>query len=251
MATNEKILSKKKNMAREKVFRFKQFSVRNNMSAMKVGTDGVLLGAWCEVADAKRVLDVGTGTGLVALMAAQRCDAVIDAVEIDADATGEARVNFEESPWRERLKVEQCDFVEYSKRCEERYDVIVSNPPYFINSLECEDDKRQKARHTSALSYDALIEGAIELLKEGGHICLITPSDVENVIDTIVEANGCGVAKKTFVSPLVGGAPKRILWKIVKHKTAECVIDRIEIEKSRHEYTDDYISLTREFYLKM
>ena len=178
-------------MAREKVFRFKQFSVRNDKSAMKVGTDGVLLGAWADVKAANSVLDIGTGTGLVALMMAQRCNANIDAIEIDADAFAEATLNFNESPWAERMKVIHDDFITFSKDCDLRYDVIVSNPPYFIDSLVCQEEKRKNARHTSSLSYENLIECAVKLLNDNGFICLITPSDVENHLDNIIMMNNC------------------------------------------------------------
>lgn len=237
-------------MAREKVFRFKQFSVRNDKSAMKVGTDGVLLGAWADVKAANSVLDIGTGTGLVALMMAQRCNANIDAIEIDADAFAEATLNFNESPWAERMKVIHDDFITFSKDCDLRYDVIVSNPPYFIDSLVCQEEKRKNARHTSSLSYENLIECAVKLLNDNGFIFLITPSDVENHLDNIIMMNNCYVANKTYIRPLLGGEVKRLLWKISKQECA-CVVEYMEIEKSRHEYTDEYIALTREYYLKM
>lgn len=237
-------------MAREKVFRFKQFSVRNDKSAMKVGTDGVLLGAWADVKAANSVLDIGTGTGLVALMMAQRCNANIDAIEIDADAFAEATLNFNESPWAERMKVIHDDFITFSKDCDLRYDVIVSNPPYFIDSLVCQEEKRKNARHTSSLSYENLIECAVKLLNDNGFICLITPSDVENHLDNIIMMNNCYVANKTYIRPFLGGEVKRLLWKISKQECA-CVVEYMEIEKSRHEYTDEYIALTREYYLKM
>lgn len=237
-------------MAREKVFRFKQFSVRNDKSAMKVGTDGVLLGAWADVTSAKRVLDIGTGTGLIALMIAQRCNAKITAVEIDNDAACEASQNFLESPWAERLSVEKADFEIYANECTEKYDVIVSNPPYFVNSLECPDDKRTKARHTDSLSYNTLIEGASKLLTESGSIFLITPSDVEEIIDKCVKAYGMYVVEKVYVCPVVNGLPKRILWKISKNNSVLKESD-FAIEIDRHKYTQEYISLTREYYLNM
>lgn len=235
---------------REKVFRFKQFSVRNDLSAMKVGTDGVLLGAWADVAHASSVLDVGTGTGLVALMVAQRCDAEITGVEIEAEAVLEAGQNFAESSWKNRLKIVHADFIEYSRECKERFDVIVSNPPYFVNSLECPDEKRTQARHTDSLSYDKLIECSARLLTENGKIFLITPSDVENLLEKIVEDCGLHVNVKTYICPTVGSAPKRILWKL-SHENKECDKSSITIEKSRHVYTDEYIALTREYYLNM
>src|SRR5664280_2075596 len=123
-------------MGRNKWFEFKQFRVEQSKAAMKVGTDGVILGAWTSVDNASRILDVGTGTGLIALMLAQRSNAAIDAVEIDDDAYCEAKFNFEQSPWKERLKIFHSDFNAFSKEYGHQYDLIVSNPPFFIDSLK-------------------------------------------------------------------------------------------------------------------
>ena len=237
-------------MAREKVFRFKQFSVRHEKSAMKVGTDGVLLGAWTNAECAGTVLDIGAGTGLIALMLAQRSKAKITAIEIDDDAAEEANENFTLSPWGDRLSVVKSDFVDFAESCEKKFDVIVSNPPYFVDSLECPDEKRGKARHTSSLSFENLIYGAVKLLAESGHIYLVTPIEVEAKLDSIIADNECSVTHKVYVCSVVGGEPKRVLWEIAKGVN-ECECSRLEIEKERHIYTDDYISLTREYYLKM
>lgn len=260
---------------REKVFRFKQFAVRNHRSAMKVGTDGVLLGAWCDVNGARRVLDVGTGTGLIALMVAQRnADAAIDAVEIDAEACTEARENFEASPWSERLRVIHGDFLEiaaeaacgYSREGSDcgsigvgEYDLIVSNPPYFTEDTTSDDRRRATARHTSvALTYSALIKGACRLLAEGGRISLISP--VERETEIISAASECSmrVTRKLTVFPKPGVAAKRIMWELRFHR-ADSVDDCAEPEESEltietlvhNDYTPDYIALTRDFYLKM
>ena len=238
------------NKNREKVFRFKQFSVLNDKSAMKVGTDGVLLGAWTDVTGAKKVLDIGTGTGLIALMIAQRSNAEITGVEIDHDAACEAEHNFAVSSWQNRLNVVEKNFIEYVETCKEKYDIIVSNPPYFVNSLECSDEKRLQARHTGTLSYEQLIKGAASLLAENGSICLITPIEVEDLLNSIVEGARLYICKKVYVSSVVGGAAKRILWQISRRKES-CAVDSFSIEISRHVYTDEYIALTKEYYLKM
>lgn len=237
-------------MAREKIFRFKQFSVLNDKSAMKVGTDGVLLGAWSDVAGSKKILDIGTGTGLIALMVAQRSNAEITAVEIDHEAASEAEYNFSSSAWNDRLKVIETDFNKFVCDCEERFDTIVSNPPYFVNSLECPDEKRMQARHTSMLTYTQLIKGAAGLLTEKGNIFLITPIEVEDVLNTIIRDTSLYVNKKVYVSSVQGGEVKRILWQIsgIDDKYVE---DSFAIEKSRHVYTEEYIALTRDYYLKM
>lgn len=237
-------------MAREKIFRFKQFSVRNDKSAMKVGTDGVLLGAWADVSSAKKVLDIGTGTGLIALMIAQRSKADVVAVEIDGDAVNEARQNFKESPWSNRLIVKELDFANYAEICNEKYDVIVSNPPYFVNSLECVDDKRTRARHTNSLTYETLLFGSSKLLDSEGCMFLITPSDVEVVLERIILDSGLFVNEKVNVCPTINSAPKRILWKLSKDNL-KYTESMLFIEIDRHVYTQEYIALTKDYYLNM
>lgn len=237
-------------MAREKVFRFKQFSVRNDKSAMKVGTDGVLLGAWVDVTNSKQILDIGTGTGLIALMLAQRCDANIDAIEIDDDAVSEATLNFNNSPWEERLAIIHSDFVDFAEKTDKKYDIIVSNPPYFVNSLECPNEKRCMARHTNSLSYNELINGASKLLSDFGTLFLITPSDVEILVKEIIGNVNLFVNEIVYVFPTVGSMAKRLMWKITKINR-ECVSKKLIIEKERHVYTDDYIDLTHDYYINM
>lgn len=158
-------------------FQFKQFTVWHDKCAMKVGTDGVLLGAWTSVESAHRILDIGTGTGLVALMLAQRSlpDANIVALEIDEAAVGQARKILFVRP-KERVEVVQADFRKY--RSSDKFDVIVSNPPYFVDSLECPDRQRAAARHNDSLTYEDLLEGVSGLLTENGFFTVVIPADV-------------------------------------------------------------------------
>lgn len=218
---------------------------------MKVGTDGVLLGAWCDVAGKKNVLDVGTGTGLIALMVAQRSQpATIDAIEIDEAAYYEACYNIENSPWSERISVVHIDFSDWCDK-EKKYDLIVSNPPYFTNGILPTDGKRKIARHCETLTFDKLITHSITLLSENGIICLITPADAENEITSIVVRNGLNIEKKTVVYPKTGSVPKRILWQIGRSQ-CYCIVDELFIEhETHHEYTSQYVELTKDFYLNM
>ncbi len=236
-------------MAREKIFRFKQFSVVNDKTAMKVGTDGVLLGAWCDVNDATRVLDVGTGCGVIAMMIAQRQPlARVYAIDIDGPSVDEASFNFSQSPWRNRLEAVVADFNCFGSL--EKFDLIVSNPPFFTNGILPPDDQRNQARHTTTLNFSQLIGNASRMLTPAGILALITPADVEDEIRRLAVENGLWVRRFTSVIPVEGAAPKRILWEL-SHSEAPCQSGTLVIADSNHNYTHDYIALTRDFYLKM
>ena len=236
-------------MGREKVFRFKQFAVINDRTAMKVGTDGVLLGAWCPVEGMRRVLDVGTGCGVIALMVAQRNqDAVISAIDIDAAAIEEATLNFANSPWGERLTAALTDFNAMTDG--ECYDLIVSNPPYFNNGVLPTGDARTIARHTRSLTYRQLIEGAARLLSEDGALALTTPTDAESEIVEAATFASLPVRRVTRVVAIEGAPPKRLLWQLSRRNIAYHE-DSLTIAHSDGSFTDEYIALTSAFYLKM
>jgi len=236
-------------MGREKIFRFKQFSVVNDRTAMKVGTDGVLLGAWCPLEGTRRVLDVGTGCGVIALMVAQRNpSAKIDAIDIDHDAIEEAKLNFENSPWSERLTAIDGDFNGID--VETHYDLIVSNPPYFTNGILPTGDARTTARHTGSLSYRQLIEGASRLLTSEGSLALITPTDAEQEIIESATFASLPVRQVTRVIPVDGAIAKRTLW-LFSHRNLPYHEDTLTIAHSDGAFTSEYIALTGAFYLKM
>ena len=220
---------------------------------MKVGTDGVLLGAWCNIGNCHRVLDIGAGTGLMSLMIAQRApNATIDAVEIDHEAYDEAKVNFAESPWHDRLNVICEDFNEYATQCQIKYDLIVSNPPFFMDGVLPPDSSRKNARHCNTLSFEGLLAGAADLLVSDGRLCMISPFDCKNMIEQI--SRGCKLFKKnmTIVYPKPNSAPKRILWEFTKSNYEVTEQEKLTIEVGeRHCYSDEYVALTKEFYLKM
>ena len=236
-------------MGREKVFRFKRFAVLNDRTAMKVGTDGVLLGAWCPVEEARHVLDVGTGCGVIALMVAQRNpDAIIHGIDIDRAAIAEATLNFERSPWNERLTAREADFNETGS--DVRYDLIVSNPPYFTNGVLPTGDARTKARHTSSLSYRQLIEGAARMLNDNGMLALITPTDAEGEIIEVSTFTSLPVKRLTRVIAVEGATPKRTLWLLTRRDTSYQE-DTLTIAHRNGSFTDEYTALTRDFYLNM
>lgn len=230
-------------------FQFKQFTVWHDKCAMKVGTDGVLLGAWANICNVNSVLDIGTGTGLVALMIAQRCTADVVALEIDENAAAQAVENKDKSPWKERISVQHTDFKTYT--CDKKFDLIVSNPPYFSNSLLSPDLKRSTARHTNELSYHELIKGASELLSVNGEFSMIIPFDSLDNLKKIAEEFSLYTIKQTNIIPKPDSAPKRVLITLSFNETIRTKTDELVIELSRHKYSEDYISLTKEYYLNM
>lgn len=229
-------------------FQFKQFTVWHNQSAMKVGTDGVLLGAWTCVSSSKQILDIGTGTGLVALMLAQRCNAQITALEIDKSAARQAVSNVNLSPWKDRISVINQDFILYNPN--KRFDTIVSNPPYFVDSLQCPNQQRNQARHTADLTYDTLLEGVSRLLSCDGTFTIIMPYDVNDLIQSIAQKHRLFPFKRMNVFTTPSSSPKRCLLAF-SQKKQECQEEELLIETARHQYSDKYIKLTKEFYLKM
>ena len=228
-------------------FRFNKFDVEQEDVAMKVGTDGVLLGAWADCEGAERILDIGTGTGVIALQMAQRNpEAQICAVEIDKIAAKRARANFDLSPWAERLTVAQSAVQEFVPT--EKFDLIVSNPPYFVDSLLPPDAKRSTARHTHDLTFEELDNAVCRLLSESGKFALILPvAEFEKYL-TLTQLY---LVRRCDVCPVEGGAVKRIMGEFAKQPTTETKLETIAIERGkRGDYTDDYRALTKDFYLK-
>lgn len=232
-----------------KPFRFKQFSINQDKTAMKVGTDGVLLGAWSDVENAKIILDVGTGTGLISLMFAQRnFDVKIDAIEIEENAYLQAQENFEKSNFSHQITVHHQDFKTYYSS--EKYDLIVSNPPYFVENKRLEESSRKQARQQYNLSFDDLIFKMSELLTKDGNICLILPYNSLEEIISIAKKNQLFLTKLTYIKGNLTSDYVRVLlnFSFVEKDFEQ---NELIIEKARHQYTEDYINLTKDFYLKM
>ena len=239
-------------MARERVFRFKQFQVSHSRAAMKVGTDAVLLGAWCSVIGARNVLDVGTGCGVIALMIAQRSAVShIIGIDIDGNAVEEAQQNFSNSPWRDRLKAELCDFNDYftKESGTEKFDLIVSNPPYFMNGDLPNGPERTNARHTTELNYSQLFNCSRALLSPEGRVAIVTPADCEQHINECAAFAGMHLTRLLKVAPVKGSEVKRLLWEF-SLKPTDVEEQLIAIEIAPLCYTDEYKALCRDFYLK-
>jgi tRNA1Val (adenine37-N6)-methyltransferase len=233
-----------------KSFAFKQFVIRQEKSAMKVGTDGVLLGAWTDVSGAKKILDVGAGTGLVALMLAQSSDALVDAVEIEPEAFCEANQNVVASPWSDRVTVFHSSFQEFIEEMNEQYDLIVSNPPYFSNSLVSPDRNRTAARHTHNLSFHELINGAATMLTPEGRLCVIIPSNAYDEFRETARLSGFYLVKVLQVIPRAGKPANRVLLDFSK-KPGVRQVNEICIRDAAGNYTQAYRLLTKDYYLKL
>lgn len=212
---------------------------------MPMTTDSVLMGAWCNVSQARRVLDVGTGTGIIALMVAQRNhDCIIDAIDIDDAAVNEAQANFVASPWGERLTAKTLDF----NQAVGQYDLIVSNPPFFTSGLKSPIHSRAMARHTNALTFEQLISHSRELLSAGGRLSFITPFDLRKSVIEISAFNSMNISKMCIVAPSEGRTPVRILWELTAH-LEPLVKETLVLRGADGKYTDDYCRLCRDFYL--
>ena len=217
---------------------------------MKVGIDGVLLGAWTQVEDAQNILDVGTGTGLISLMLAQRSNAIITGIDIESGAIDQAKENVANSPWSDRINILGQSFQDFTKTTNQLYELIVSNPPYFINSLKAPLESRSTARHTDSLTHAELIENALRILTPTGIICLILP--VNEGVDCIrfAESKGLFCSKKVNVYPKRDGEVKRFLLEF-KMKKSETEVSDLVVEESRHQYSAEFINLAKDYYLKL
>lgn len=235
-----------------KPFQFKEFSIHQNKTAMKVGTDGVLLGAWVQTKpEYFTVLDIGAGTGLIALMLAQKSNAeVIDAIELNDDAYEQAVENFEQSDWGDRLFCYHASLQEFVDEIEEEYDLIISNPPFYTSTYKELSEERAMARHAETLAYVELLEGTSKLLSEIGSCAFIIPfSEEENFLKTASESK-LFPNRITRVKGTETSAIKRSLLQLSFQET-DIEINELVIEIERHKYTQDYIDLVQNYYLKM
>lgn len=218
---------------------------------MKVGTDGVLLGAWADVEGAQHILDIGTGSGLIALMLAQRSEALICAIDIDADAVAQARENFTNSTWSHRMIAEEISLQHFASKSSNQYDLIVSNPPYFANSLKSPDVRRSAARHNNELTHQELLKNAKSLLNETGRICLILPVIEGLQCVDFAQRIQLFCNKLVYVHPKPNSAPKRLLLEFSFMQT-ERIISTLEIETNeRHHLSTVFKQLVKNYYLKL
>jgi tRNA1Val (adenine37-N6)-methyltransferase len=230
-------------------FVFKQFTILQDKCAMKVGTDAVLLGSWVTTAGAKKILDIGTGTGIIALMLAQKSAANVDAIDIDNKAFEQASQNAENSKWKDRIHIYHTSLQQFSQEHKQEYDLIVSNPPYFIDSSKALEEARTNARHTDQLPFYDLLNGVLALLNPTGKFYVILPTKESQFFREMAEKQNLFLRKLTRVITRTDKPEKRVLMKF-KFAPGKLEEDSIVIEKDgRHIYTDEYIELTKDYYL--
>lgn len=231
-------------------FRFKQFTVLQGRASFRVTTDSVLLGAWAQIEDAGTILDIGTGTGLLALMAAQRSSARIVAIEPDYGSFVQARSNFAASPWRGRMTLLNVAVQDFNTEAGTGFDAIIVNPPYFVDSLLNPDEAKARTRHSVTLSQNDLIESAARLLNQGGSLHMVLPVVESERFLTLAGASAFFCSRRMLVRPTPAQPPSRVLMTLSR-EDIPCTDEELTIEKGgRHIYSDEYVSLTKDFYLK-
>jgi tRNA1Val (adenine37-N6)-methyltransferase len=231
-------------------FAFKQFTIRQDKCAMKVGTDAVLLGAWVKTAAAQHILDIGTGTGVIALMLAQRTKALIDGIDLDETACAQAEENILLSPWKERVRIFHHSIQEFSEETKNRYDLIVSNPPYFLDSSKASGIERTTARHADLLPYSELLESVIRVLDKKGRFCVILPVKEAAILCELAKERGLHLSKLLRVRTRIDKETEKRHLMQFEFSPSSFSEESIAIETNeRHDYTPEYIELTREYYL--
>ena len=228
-------------------FTFKQFHINQDRCAMKVGTDGILLGSWADVTNCRTILDMGSGTGLLALMLAQRTaqHCQIHAVELDPEASNQAQENIAHSPWQNRIQLIQDDVQHFLKNTEHVFDLIVANPPYFEQGVDCKNEERELARYVKQSHLDWL-NWASERLSEKGKISFVLPYESAK---TLAKSTALFCVKQTEVITKAGKAPQRMLLTFAK---VPQVLEKnqLVIYDEKNCYTEEFVALTKNFYLK-
>lgn len=232
------------------VFAFKQFNVNQDKCAMKVGTDAVLLGAWVQPKEEKFILDIGTGTGVIALMIAQKTTATIIGIDMDLSATQQAQENVDGSKFKNQIKIINNSLQDYIKSTDLKFQMIVSNPPFFEQSFKSHDEKRSNARHADVLPFEELLDGVTKLLDEAGKFCLILPTLEAEKFRKMAQKKGLYLSKLLRIKSRADKeTDKRHLMQF-ECKPSEFSENTLVIEENeRHSYTKDYREFTKDYYL--
>lgn len=230
-------------------FFFKKFALFHHRSTMKIGTDAILLARWVDVSKNDEVLDIGTGCGLIPLMLSQKGIKNADAVEIDTESYEEARQNFANSAWNSRLNAINDDIKSYSKNCEKKYDLIVSNPPFFFGDNIPQKVKKGLARHTNTLSYSDLLSAVKLLLKPDGRFALVLPSIEAVTFKKEAENQGFYLQKELKIIPIEGKESNRINMQLVVNQVDNIDAETFVLRNQDHSFTKEYKDFLKDFYL--
>jgi tRNA1Val (adenine37-N6)-methyltransferase len=230
-------------------FHFRQFSIAHDRCGMKVGTDGVLLGACAEVQYAHAILDIGTGSGLIAIMAAQRSAAQITGIEIDSESAAQAAENTAQCPWSERIDIVNVSLQEYGESAGQKFDCIVCNPPFYQRQLKSPHDNRNRVRHDVELNYDDLLRGADILLTQEGAFWLILPASVCREFAGLSSAQGFEPRQLVWIYPKEGKSAHRIIICLHKSAGGKMLEKSLTIRNKNDDFTEAYKDLTRAYYI--
>jgi tRNA1Val (adenine37-N6)-methyltransferase len=232
-------------------FRFKQFIVEDDRSAMRIGTDAILLGSYAEPGQAKSILEIGTGCGVISLMLAQRSDARIDAIDIDEASLMQAGSNFRQSPWNDQLRPVCISLQDLLLASDQKYDIIITNPPFFSGSLPSPDARKNRTRHTVNMSHQDLLKGIKHFLCDQGIFYMILPVSESRRFFILAEAGGLFIYKKMNVRPKPGKPVNRILSGFGFHPCAVPSVTEMVIRNVDNTFTKEYITLTGAYYLSL
>jgi tRNA1Val (adenine37-N6)-methyltransferase len=230
-------------------FRFRKFSVEDELSSMRIGTDAVLLGAWINPENRSDILDIGTGCGVIALMMAQKSNALITAIDIDEDSANQASVNFRNSPWDKRMKALHCSFQEFSKLHNRTFDLVITNPPYFRNSLRSPSRRRNIARHDDQLNAHDLLTGMNGILNSKGGFYIILPTEDAISFREYAKLYNLFLVRQLQVKSKPGRKPKRIALEFSFAPPLNAISEEIIIRREDNSFSKAYLELTKDFYL--
>ncbi|MGE0773336.1 MAG: tRNA1(Val) (adenine(37)-N6)-methyltransferase [Cyclobacteriaceae bacterium] len=230
------------------VFYFKQFGIRHDRCAHKVGTDSVLLGAWANCRDVRYALDIGSGSGVLSLMVAQRCEALVDGVEMDPESVAQARQNVKNTPWADRIRIFHQRIQEFES--DVQYDLILSNPPYFVNSLKPPDGRRSNTRHTQSLDFTDLIAQVKRLLTRDGSFYLVLPPAEFNRFNEMASQSELYPFRQLHFRSKASKPVERVLAGFWQSPTP-CVVEELVLYDQQNEWSEAYKALTRDYYLDL
>ncbi len=230
-------------------FRFKQFEIEDNNSTMKVGTDAIILGSWINAKKSKSILEIGTGSGVIALMLAQISHAKITAIDIDKNSISQAQKNISNSKWPKQIIAQNISFQDFIKSSNKTFDLVISNPPFFYNSLRSEKEQNNLAKHNDNLSYEDLIFGVKKALEKNGSFYTIFPYSEGNVFRKRAEINNLFCTKTLLIKPNIKKPVNRILFQFQFKKSTKIIENEITIRNENNTFSDELVDLTKDYYL--